>query len=66
MAGRHSFSELRARMTPEAQAKADAMAMVLGKAGTTDAVLPGDEIPEDWLEAQTKTVEPLAGIKPRD
>ena len=31
MAGRHSFAELRARMSPEARAKADAEALRLGE-----------------------------------
>lgn len=31
MAGRHSFAELRARMSPEAKAKADAKAQRLGE-----------------------------------
>ncbi len=42
------------RAQPAAGASAGGMAMILGKAGTTDAVLPGDEIPEDWLETPTQ------------
>lgn len=46
-------------LTPEEQAKhleglaarsgEGRLAKLIGKAGTTDAVLPGDEIPEGWM-----------------
>jgi hypothetical protein len=32
-----------------AQARPSQMAAILAKAGTTGAVRPGDELPEDWL-----------------
>ena len=32
-----------------ARARPGQMAEILAKAGTTDAVLPGDEVPEEWL-----------------
>jgi uncharacterized protein (DUF1778 family) len=32
-----------------ARARDGRLAEILGKAGTTDAVLPGDELPEGWL-----------------
>jgi hypothetical protein len=47
-------------LTPEEQAKyleglaarsrEGRLAKLIGKAGTTDAVLPGDEIPEGWMQ----------------
>jgi hypothetical protein len=45
LAEQHSYLAQRAAGAP-----AGRMAVILGKAGTTDAVLPGDETPEDWLE----------------
>ncbi len=40
------------------------IALLLAKAGTTDVVLPGDEIPDDWLDTQPKPAEPSGGTLP--
>lgn len=42
-----AYLEGRAARSPEGR-----LAELLGKAGTTSVVLPGDEIPENWLEGR--------------
>jgi hypothetical protein len=38
-----------------ARASAGGLAEILAKAGTADTVLPGDELPEDWLRQDGAT-----------
>jgi hypothetical protein len=37
-----------------ARSRKEKLAELIGKAGTTDQVLPGDEIPEGWLQKRDK------------
>jgi hypothetical protein len=38
-----------------ARSRKDRLAELIGKAGTTDQVLPGDEIPAGWLQKHDAT-----------
>jgi hypothetical protein len=41
------------------------LAKLIGKAGTTTEVLPGDEIPEDWLQGHKPDHDAAADDRPR-
>jgi hypothetical protein len=45
-----------------ARSREGRFAEILGKAGTTTDVLPGDEIPENWLDGRDASEDPSGSV----